>query len=92
MYTIVSVQLLTVQLFTVLSLYNVLKQQSDSIAVIMEQLFALLNNEVVESFCTCTEYFNFFQMLCTQVSIVFCTVLQYFVILYYICNMIKVSE
>ena len=56
MYTIVSVQLLTVQSFTVLSLYNVLQQQSDSIAVIMEQLLDLLNKEVVESFCTCTEY------------------------------------
>ena len=56
MYTIVSVQLLTVQSFTVLSLYNVLQQQSDSIAVIMEQLLALLNKEVVESFRTCTKY------------------------------------
>ena len=64
------------------SLYNVLQQQSDSIAIILEQLLALLNKEVVESFCTCTEYFNFFQMLCTQVSIVFCNVLQYFAIFY----------
>ena len=82
MYTIVSVQLLTVQSFTVLSLYNVLQQQSDSIVVIKKQLLALLNKEVVESFCTCTEYFNFFQMLCTYISIVFCTVLQYFAIFY----------
>lgn len=43
-------------------------QQCDSAAVIMEQLLMLLNKEVVESFRTCTEFFNFFHMLCTQVS------------------------
>ena len=45
----------------------ILQQQSDSTAVIIEQLLTLLNKEVVESFRTCTEFFNFFQMLCTQV-------------------------
>ena len=71
MYTIVSVHLLS---FTVLSLYDGLQQQSDSIEVIMKQLLALLNKEVVNSFRPSTEYFNFFQMLCSQVSTVFCII------------------
>ena len=50
----------------------ILQQQSDITAVIIEQLLALLNKEVVESFRTCTEFFNFFQMLCTQVMSILC--------------------
>ena len=59
-------------------------QQSDAAAVIMDQLLALLNKDVVESFRSCTEFFNFFHMLCTLVLLI--ALVLYFVTIVVHCN------
>ncbi|XP_065904481.1 ubiquitin carboxyl-terminal hydrolase 24-like isoform X2 [Dysidea avara] len=38
----------------------------ESVVIIVDQLLGLLNKEVIESFRTCAEFFNFFHMLCVK--------------------------